>query len=143
MCFGGRGGRGIRPLGKKKFGVINILMLLHVAVQNSNALFQELDERINYVATKVVHLGDQLEGINNPRSRAMETRELMKYFEEFLSEDGEVSSVFTDPDKVSMLLLYWEMDRWNTNGLRVTNSQTTNNAGTNTTFSRWSRDRSP
>ncbi|XP_048583321.1 exocyst complex component 5 [Nematostella vectensis] len=63
-------------------------------------LFQELDDRINYVATKVVHLGDQLEGINAPRSRALEAQELMKYFKEFSSQDELTSKVFSDPDQI-------------------------------------------
>lgn len=48
-------------------------------------MFQELDERINYVATKVIHLGDQLESVNTPRSRAVEAQRLMSHFAEFLS----------------------------------------------------------
>ncbi|XP_031564159.1 exocyst complex component 5-like [Actinia tenebrosa] len=62
--------------------------------------FQELDDRINYVATKVVHLGDQLEGINAPRSRSLEAQELMKYFEEFATQDKLTSKVFTDADQI-------------------------------------------
>lgn len=62
--------------------------------------FQELDEHISYVATKVCHLGDQLEGVNTPRQRAVEAQRLMTYFNEFL--DGELrSDVFNNPDKVS------------------------------------------
>lgn len=64
--------------------------------------FQELDEHISYVATKVCHLGDQLEGVNTPRQRAVEAQRLMTYFNEFL--DGDLrSDVFNNPDKVSML----------------------------------------
>lgn len=63
--------------------------------------FQELDEHISYVATKVCHLGDQLEGVNTPRQRAVEAQKLMKYFNEFL--DGELKSdVFTNSEKVSI-----------------------------------------
>ncbi|MGH0167410.1 UNVERIFIED_CONTAM: hypothetical protein FKN15_052809 [Acipenser sinensis] len=62
--------------------------------------FQELDEHISYVATKVCHLGDQLEGVNTPRQRAVEAQRLMTYFNEFL--DGELrSDVFNNPDKAS------------------------------------------
>ena len=65
--------------------------------------FQELDEHISYVATKVCHLGDQLEGVNTPRQRAVEAQRLMTYFNEFL--DGDLrSDVFNNPEKVSMLL---------------------------------------
>lgn len=62
--------------------------------------FQELDDHISYVATKVCHLGDQLEGVNTPRQRAVEAQRLMTYFNEFL--DGDLrSDVFNNPDKVS------------------------------------------
>ncbi|XP_072345641.1 exocyst complex component 5 isoform X3 [Scyliorhinus torazame] len=72
-------------------------------LQKSNQIafqhFQELDEHISYVATKVCHLGDQLEGVNTPRQRAVEAQKLMKYFNEFL--DGELKSdVFTNPEKI-------------------------------------------
>ncbi|XP_029454102.1 exocyst complex component 5 isoform X2 [Rhinatrema bivittatum] len=72
-------------------------------LQKSNQVafqhFQELDEHISYVATKVCHLGDQLEGVNAPRQRAVEAQKLMKYFNEFL--DGELKSeVFTNSEKI-------------------------------------------
>uniref|UniRef100_A0A8C7YPR6 Exocyst complex component 5 n=1 Tax=Oryzias sinensis TaxID=183150 RepID=A0A8C7YPR6_9TELE len=72
-------------------------------LQRSNQVafqhFQELDEHISYVATKVCHLGDQLEGVNTPRQRAVEAQRLMTYFNEFL--DGDLrSDVFNDPDKI-------------------------------------------
>lgn len=51
------------------------------------------------MATKVVHLGDQLEGINTPRSRAIEAQELMKYFDEFAT-GKHVSTVFSDQFRV-------------------------------------------
>ena len=70
-------------------------------MQTATGLFQELDDRINYVATKVVHLGDQLEGINTPRSRSIEAQELMKYFDEFV-KGKLVSRVFNDQFQVSM-----------------------------------------
>lgn len=64
--------------------------------------FQELDEHISYVATKVCHLGDQLEGVNTPRQRAVEAQRLMTYFNEFL--DGDLrSDVFSNPDKVGTM----------------------------------------
>lgn len=67
--------------------------------------FQELDEHISYVATKVCHLGDQLEGVNTPRQRAVEAQRLMTYFNEFL--DGDLrSDVFNNPDKVGMLQVF-------------------------------------
>ncbi|MEQ2182059.1 hypothetical protein GOODEAATRI_018161, partial [Goodea atripinnis] len=77
-------------------------------LQRSNQVafqhFQELDEHISYVATKVCHLGDQLEGVNTPRQRAVEAQRLMTYFNEFL--DGDLrSDVFNNPDKVSAACL--------------------------------------
>ncbi|KAK7104250.1 exocyst complex component 5-like [Littorina saxatilis] len=65
--------------------------------QNLYTDFQKLDERISYVATKVVHLGDQLEGVNTPRARAVEAQRLMNYLAEFLQEQPLTSAVLTDP----------------------------------------------
>lgn len=63
-------------------------------------MFQELDERINYVATKVIHLGDQLESVNTPRARAVEAQKLMNHFAEFLSPGPLLAEVFTDKTRV-------------------------------------------
>lgn len=78
------------------------LILPHyLSIQVAFQHFQELDEHISYVATKVCHLGDQLEGVNTPRQRAVEAQRLMTYFNEFL--DGDLrSDVFNNPDKVSI-----------------------------------------
>ena len=59
-----------------------------------------MDERINFVATKVVHLGDQLEGVNTPRERAAEAYRLMKFFSEFLEDLPLQSEMFNDPFRV-------------------------------------------
>lgn len=67
--------------------------------------FHDLDDRINSVATKVVHLGDQLENISIPRQRVQETEQVMKYFDEFHS-GKELSPIFNDPRKVSNHPLY-------------------------------------
>lgn len=64
--------------------------------QSSYSKFKELDERINFVATKVVHLGDQLEGVNTPRACAVEAQRLMNYFSEFLSDEPLKCTIFTD-----------------------------------------------
>lgn len=58
--------------------------------------YKSLDEKINSVATKVVHLGDQLESVNTPRSRDVEALKLMKHFEEFLGGETSLSPLFTD-----------------------------------------------
>lgn len=63
-------------------------------------IFQELDERINYVATKVLHLGDQLESVNTPRARAVEAQKLMNHFAEFLSPGPLLSEVFQDSSRI-------------------------------------------
>lgn len=65
-------------------------------------MFQELDERINYVATKVIHLGDQLESVNTPRARAVEAQKLMNHFAEFLSPGPLLAEVFTDKTRVTV-----------------------------------------
>ena len=60
------------------------------------ATYKSLDERINLVAGKVVHLGDQLESVNTPRARAEEALKLMKHFDDFLDGETSVSPVFMD-----------------------------------------------
>lgn len=64
--------------------------------------FQELDDRINSVATKVVHLGDQLEGVNTPRARDDEAQKLIKYFAKFTEEGPVLDELFNDPFQVSL-----------------------------------------
>ena len=49
---------------------------------------------------KVVHLGDQLEGVNTPRARAVEAQRLMNYLSEFLTDEPPKSAIFTDPFQV-------------------------------------------
>lgn len=61
--------------------------------------FYDLDDRINYVATKVVHLGDQLENISTPRQRVQEAQQVMQYFQEFNSPHT-ISTIFLDPKQV-------------------------------------------
>ena len=73
-------------------------------LQASFSHFQGLDERINLVATKVVHLGDQLEGVNTPRARAYEAQRLMNYLSEFLTDEPPKSAIFTDPFQVKHTL---------------------------------------
>ena len=64
------------------------------------ATYKSLDEKINSVATKVVHLGDQLESVNAPRSRAVAALNLMRHFEEFIDGETSTSPVFTDKSKL-------------------------------------------
>lgn len=73
-------------------------------LQDSNKMafehFQQLDDRINSVATKVVHLGDQLEGVNTPRARDDEAQKLIKYFAKFTDEGPLDDDLFTDPFQI-------------------------------------------
>ena len=62
--------------------------------------YKSLDEKINSVATKVVHLGDQLESVNAPRSRAVAALNLMRHFEEFVDGETSTSPIFTDKSKL-------------------------------------------
>lgn len=58
------------------------------------------------MATKVVHLGDQLEGVNTPRARAVEAQRLMNYLDEFMSDEPPKSAVFTDPFQVNFVVFF-------------------------------------
>lgn len=62
--------------------------------------FKELDGKINHVANKVLHLGDQLDSVNGPRARVVEAHRLMTYLNEFLVEGVISSSIFTDKNKI-------------------------------------------
>ena len=62
--------------------------------------YKSLDEKINSVATKVVHLGDQLESVNAPRSRAVAALNLMRHFEEFIDGETSTSPIFTDKSRL-------------------------------------------
>lgn len=73
--------------------------------RDSFTSFQNLDGRLDTVAAKVVYLGDQLEGVNTPRSRAVEAQKLMKQFAEYLSPGPASSPNLSDPSK-----LYEEAD---------------------------------
>ncbi|XP_018570969.1 exocyst complex component 5 [Anoplophora glabripennis] len=70
--------------------------------QNKQAIdtFQELDGKINHVATKVLHLGDQLDNVNGPRARVVDAQRLMIHLSEFLSTGPLSSSIFTDPYRI-------------------------------------------
>uniref|UniRef100_A0A914W432 Exocyst complex component 5 n=1 Tax=Plectus sambesii TaxID=2011161 RepID=A0A914W432_9BILA len=70
--------------------------------ENAGAVdkLKDLDATMQLVAGKVVHLGDQLESVNAPRARAFEALQLMKHFDEFLTDQPLHSDVFTDPDKL-------------------------------------------
>lgn len=83
-----------------KFTIISTYNSFAVHFQAAFSHFQDLADRINVVATKVVHLGDQLEGVNTPRARAVEAKRLMSYLSEFLTDEPPKSAIFTDPFQV-------------------------------------------
>lgn len=65
------------------------------------AIFQDLDGHLDGVATKVVYLGDQLEGVNTPRARAEEAQRLMRQFADFLhSPNMNKTQLLIDPAKL-------------------------------------------
>lgn len=76
----------------------HMLEILDLQERNKHSidLFHQLDERINLVATKVLHLGDQLESVNTPRARAVEAQKLMRHFSDFLSPGPLTDLIFTD-----------------------------------------------
>lgn len=86
----------------------HILEILELQERNKHSidLFHQLDERINLVATKVLHLGDQLESVNTPRARAVEAQKLMRHFSDFLSPGPLTDPIFTDKSSVQISILY-------------------------------------
>ena len=73
--------------------------------QDAFSEFQILEDRITYVARKVVHLGDQLDASNNYRNRDMEAKDLMEIMTEFGTKAKLSRPEFTDPTRVSE----WEL----------------------------------
>eukprot|EP00051_Salpingoeca_urceolata_P018450 m.258867 g.258867 ORF g.258867 m.258867 type:complete len:724 (-) comp19199_c1_seq1:35-2206(-) len=57
---------------------------------------EELRDSITEVATKIVHVGDQLEGANAKRSRSVGASRLMKHFEAFMEDDADLLPPFDD-----------------------------------------------
>lgn len=77
-----------------------LYLLEKIVFQQSIDTFQELDGKINHVATKVLHLGDQLDSVNGPRSRVVEAQNLMIHLSEFLTMGPLNSAIFTDPSRI-------------------------------------------
>lgn len=63
--------------------------------------FRLLDEKINSVASKIIHLGDQLENVNTPRTRTAEALKLLNHMSEFLIAGPVVNDIFTNKANVS------------------------------------------
>lgn len=62
--------------------------------------FGQLDEKINSVAGKIIHLGEQLENVNTPRSRTVEAQKLLNYMSEFLVSGPIVNDLFNDETRL-------------------------------------------
>ncbi len=62
--------------------------------------FHQLDEKINSVAGKIIHLGEQLENVNTPRSRTVEALGLLNHMTEFLTPGPIVNDLFNDQTKL-------------------------------------------
>ncbi|RDD44865.1 Exocyst complex component 5 [Trichoplax sp. H2] len=75
------------------------LQSLQKALDTAIDRFEDLDQRVNFVATKVVHVGDQLEGVNMPRSHDVEAQKLMSYFSEYMADRDPLVIVVEDPNK--------------------------------------------
>lgn len=63
--------------------------------------FHHLDEKINSVAGKIIHLGEQLENVNTPRTRTAEALKLLNHMGEFLIAGPVVNDIFTNKANVS------------------------------------------
>uniref|UniRef100_A0A182QVJ4 Exocyst complex component 5 n=1 Tax=Anopheles farauti TaxID=69004 RepID=A0A182QVJ4_9DIPT len=62
--------------------------------------FHQLDEKINSVAGKVIHLGEQLQNVNMPRSRSVEAQLLLNHMTEFLTPGPIVNDIYSDKSKL-------------------------------------------
>lgn len=65
--------------------------------------FHQLDEKINSVASKIIHLGEQLENVNTPRTRTAEALRLLNHMSEFLIAGPVVNDIFTNKENVRNL----------------------------------------
>lgn len=63
-----------------------------------------VEDRITYVARKVVHLGDQLESSNSHRQRDIEALRLMEIMKEFQTKAKPSCPEFTDPTRVRITM---------------------------------------
>lgn len=68
--------------------------------QTSVEWFHQLDEKINSVAGKIIHLGEQLENVNTPRSRTVEAQRLLNHMTEFLVPGPIVNDLFSDKTRL-------------------------------------------
>ncbi|XP_037094545.1 LOW QUALITY PROTEIN: exocyst complex component 5-like [Pollicipes pollicipes] len=64
------------------------------------SILHQLDEKISFVATKVVHLGDQLESVNTPRSRDERALQLMQHLNRFIDAEAPTDPLFDDDEQI-------------------------------------------
>lgn len=89
---------------------IKVAMLLKTCKEAQKS-FYELDKNLDKVADKVVYLGEQLEGVNTPRNRAVEAQKLIKHFDSYLNGQENVNNFFEEElDEESINELYSEAD---------------------------------
>lgn len=62
--------------------------------------FYQLDEKINSVAGKIIHLGEQLENVNTPRSRTVEAQRLLIHMVELMVPGPIINDIFLDKSKL-------------------------------------------
>lgn len=78
--------------------------------KDSLASFEKLDKRLDIVADKVVYLGEQLEGVNTPRMRAVEAQKLMTEFARYLESNDDFLNPFGEEFEENVNKLYEEAD---------------------------------
>ncbi|PAV69328.1 hypothetical protein WR25_27301 [Diploscapter pachys] len=87
-------------LEKDKKDYVNKLQRLYDKNNEAVERIKQLDSSMQGISTKVVHLGDQLEAVHQPRVKASDTLQLMNHFDEFLRERWLNSMLFSDPEKL-------------------------------------------
>lgn len=71
-------------------------------LQGAIGTFAELDEKINSVATKVIHLGEQLDSVNGPRARTVEAQRLMTHLSAFIESGRLNDELWSNKVRVSV-----------------------------------------
>lgn len=87
----------LRGIQKSHSKAISQLQQQHKLSMNG---FHDLDEKVNFVAKKIIHLGVQLENVNTPRSRIVEAQILLGHIMEFMVPGPTVSDLFTNEERL-------------------------------------------
>lgn len=80
---------------EQKSTFLSAVQELQVKQDAAVETFHQLDDKINSVAGKVIHLGEQLENVNIPRSRSVEAQMLLNYMAEFIVPGPIVNDLFS------------------------------------------------